>query len=63
MAKIEHVRTGKELTIDQEIPPMLTYGVESYDEETDEFVLEDRIEIDGEEYRVLDDGVEYFETG
>jgi len=63
MAKIEHVRTGKVLTTDQEIPPMMTYGVESYDEETDELVVEDRIEIDGEEYRVLDDGVEYFETG
>ena len=36
---------------------------EFYDEESDELVVEDRIEVDGEEYRVLDDGVEYVETG
>lgn len=54
MAKIEHVKTGRVLTSDSEIPPFMTYGVEIYDEETDELVVEDRIELEGEEYRILD---------
>jgi hypothetical protein len=57
MARIEHVETGKILKNDAEIPAAMTYSVESYDEETDELVTEDRIELEGEEYRVLDNGI------
>lgn len=56
MAKVEHVKTGKVLTTQQEVPVFITYSVEIYDEESGEVTLEDRIELEGEEYRILDQG-------
>jgi len=37
--------------------------VEGYDEENDELWEEERVDLDGETYIVIDDGVEMFTTG
>lgn len=63
MAVIEHPDTGERKEIEGEIPFFATYGVEGYDEEEDEFWQEDRVDIDGESWIVIDDGVEMATLG
>lgn len=58
MAKLEHIQIGEVVEFDDEIPFFHIYGVEPFDEDTGEPVIEDRVTYDGEEFRVLDDGVD-----
>lgn len=64
---VEDIRTGERIDIEEidEIPALMGYGVEGYDEENDELWEEHRIKGDelpmlrsGREYRVVEDGVE-----
>ncbi|WP_188148078.1 hypothetical protein [Haloferax sp. AS1] len=63
MAILEHVETGERVEIDGELPFGAGYVVEGYDEENEELWEEERVEMDGEEYRVIDDGVEMVTLG
>jgi len=63
MATLEHPKTGERKDIDGEIPHHAIYGVEEYDEENDELHREERVDMDGTSWIVVDDGVEMFETG
>ena len=56
MAIIEHQRTGERKEIEGELPHGAIYRVEGYDD--GEYWEEDRITIDGDEWIVIDDGVE-----
>jgi hypothetical protein len=61
MAVLEHLQTGERRELDGELPFGATYVVEGYDEENDELWEEERIDLDGEEYKVIDDGVDMVE--
>jgi len=63
MAVLKHPDTGERVEIDGEIPHHAMYQVEGYDEENDELWEETRVDLDGESYIVVDDGVEMFTTG
>ncbi|MFC7139260.1 hypothetical protein ACFQMA_05335 [Halosimplex aquaticum] len=63
MAVLEHIQTGERREIDGELPFGASYVVEGYDEENDELWEEERVDLDGETYIVIDDGVEMFTTG
>lgn len=63
MAILEHVETGERVEVDGELPFGATYLVEGYDEEQDELWEEERVELDGEEYVVVDDGVKMVTLG
>lgn len=62
MAILESLRTGERVELDGELPFGAVYVVEDYDEEEDELWQEERVRLDGEEYRVIDDGVEMVTT-
>ncbi len=61
MAILEHTQTGERKEIDGEIPFGAGYLAEGYDEEADEYWEEQRVMVDGEEWIVVDDGVEMSE--
>jgi hypothetical protein len=63
MAVLENLRTGERCETDGELPFGAVHTVEGYDEENDELWQEERVDLDGEEYRVIDDGVEMVTTG
>lgn len=63
MAELEHVQTGERIEIEGEIPFGAIYKVEGYDEEADEYWDEERVQLDGEEYIVIDDGVDMVTLG
>lgn len=63
MALLEHVETGEQVEVEGEIPFGASYTVEGYDEETEEAWDEERIQLDGEEYIVIDDGVDMVTLG
>jgi len=58
MAVLEHIQTGERREIDGELPFGASYLVEGYDEENDELWEEERVDLNGETYVVIDDGVE-----
>lgn len=57
MAILEDPDTGEQKEIDGEVPMFATYRIEGYDEEEDEYWEEDRIEFEGKEWIVVDNGV------
>ena len=63
MAILEHLRTGERREIDGELPFGASYVVEGYDEEAEELWQEERVDLDGETYIVIDDGVNMATTG
>lgn len=63
MAELEHIETGDRIEIDGELPFGAIYKVEGYDEESDEYVDQERVMFDGEEYIVIDDGVDMVTLG
>ena len=63
MAELEHIETGERIELDGEIPFGAIYKVEGYDEEAEEYWDEERVELDGEEYIVIDDGVDMVSLG
>ena len=63
MAELEHIETGERVQVEGEIPFGAIYKVEGYDEEADEYRDEERVRFDGEEYIVIDDGVDMVTIG
>lgn len=63
MAVLESVKTGERVEIDGEIPFGAGYVVEGYDEDNDEYWEEERVEMNGTEYIVVDDGVDMVTIG
>ena len=61
MALLRHPETGEEREIDGEVPITHQYLVEGYDE--DELWEEPRVDLDGDSWIVVDDGVDTFTTG
>ena len=57
MAVLKHPQTGKTREIDGEIPFGAIYRVEGFDRETGEPWDEDRVDLDGESWIVVEDGV------
>lgn len=62
MAVLRNQDTGEVVEVEGEIPIFRQMLVESFDED-DNLVQTPTVEIDGEWYTVVDDGVETFETG
>lgn len=62
MAVLRHTETGEEREIEGEIPHHAIYRVEGIDDDG-ELWDEQRVEFEGTEWIVVDDGVEMFETG
>ena len=63
MAVLKHPKTGEKKEIEGELPFGAVYRVEGYDEETGELWGEERIDIDGVSWIVVDDGVDMVSTG
>lgn len=63
MAVLKHIQTGERREIDGELPFGASYVVEGYDEENDELWEEERVDLDGETYVVIDDGVDMVSLG
>lgn len=61
MAVIEHPETEERREFDGEIPFHLIYSVSGYDEDADEWWDEDRIDLAGESWIVVDNGVDMIE--
>ena len=62
MAVLRNQDTGEVVEVEGEIPIFRQMLVESFDED-DNLVQTPTVEIDGEWYTAVDDGVETFETG
>jgi len=58
MVVLEHLRSGERCEIDGELPFGASYVVEGYDEQAEELWQEERVDLDGETYIVVDDGIE-----
>ena len=54
---LKHPKTGEEKEIEGQIPLDVVYRVEGYDEKEDEAWHEDRIDIGGTPWIVIDDSV------
>jgi hypothetical protein len=63
MVVLKNPRTGETREIDGEIPFGAIYRVEGFDEETGEPWDEDRVDLDGESWIVVDGGVDMVTTG
>lgn len=63
MAELEHVETGDRIEIAGELPYGAIYKGEGYDKEVEESCDEERVRFDGEEYIVIDDGVDMVTIG
>jgi hypothetical protein len=62
MATLKHPETGEKREIEGELPFHAVYRVEGYDEEKDESWDEERIDVGGVSWIVLDDGVDMAST-
>lgn len=63
MAILKHPGSGETKEIEGELPFHAVYRVEGYDEEEDEAWSEDRIDIEGVSWIVVDDGVDMVTIG
>jgi hypothetical protein len=62
MAVLKHPETGEKREVEGEIPIHHQYLVEGFDED-DEFVQTPYVDLDGQPWIIVDDGVETFRTG